>query len=237
MKKPFYKKWWFWVITVIIVAAGIGGNNSDTKKAITQVSTVESKPKQESEQRSSEEKEDKKKSLAEEKERLKKEKEEKKKTEALEKNAKKKKDENTGLTVDTYTKRVNDALEEMGEKTKLKVSSTNILEDGKTAINLSPDIIIFLETDKNKNIKKASLAMTPNAYFTEIEDFKFAFLLLIGTMDDSLGFGDRNLIKQKLGINDEKVFSKDHLKSFKNNGTRYTYKGSIKDNFILQAEY
>ncbi|OTZ18130.1 hypothetical protein BK756_00500, partial [Bacillus thuringiensis serovar aizawai] len=240
MKKPFYKKWWFWVITVIIVATGIGGNNSDTKKATTQVSTVESKPKQESEQRSSEEKEDKKKSLAEEKERLKKEKEEKeekeekKKTEALEKNAKKKKDENTGLTVDTYTKRVNDALEEMGEKTKLKVSSTNILEDGKTAINLSPDIIIFLETDKNKNIKKASLAMTPNAYFTEIEDFKFAFLLLIGTMDDSLSFGDRNLIKQKLGINDEKVFSKDHLKSFKNNGTRYTYKGSIKDNFILQ---
>ena len=42
----------------------------------------------------------------------------------------------------------------MGEKTKLKVSSTNILEDGKTSINLSPDIIIFLETDKNKNIKK-----------------------------------------------------------------------------------
>ncbi|MEB9420536.1 hypothetical protein P4J12_19640 [Bacillus cereus] len=237
MKKPFYKKWWFWVITVIIVAAGIGGNNSDTKKETTPVSTVESKPKQESEQRSSEEKEDKKKSLAEEKERLKKEKEEKKKTEALEKNAKKKKDEHTGLTVDTYTKRVNDALKEMGEKTKLKVSSTNILEDGKTAINLSPDIIIFLETDKNKNIKKASLAMTPNAYFTEIEDFKFAFLLLIGTIDDSLSFGDRNLIKQKLGINDEKVFSKDHLKSFKNNGIRYTYKGSIKNNFILQAEY
>ncbi|MEC2866378.1 hypothetical protein BK767_02040 [Bacillus thuringiensis serovar kyushuensis] len=237
MKKPFYKKWWFWVITVIIVAVGIGGNNSDTKKETTQVSTVESKPKQESEQQSSEEKENKKKSLAEEKERLKKEKEEKKKTEALEKDTKKKKDENTGLTVDTYTKRINDALEEMGEKTKLKVSSTNILEDGKTAINLSPDIIIFLETDKNKNIKKASLAMTPNAYFTEIEDFKFAFLLLIGTMDDSLSFGDRNLIKQKLGINDEKVFSKDHLKSFKNNGIRYTYKGSIKDNFILQAEY
>ena len=40
--------------------------------------------------------------------------------------------------------------------------------------------------------------MTPNAYFTEIEDFKFAFLLLIGTMDDSLSFGDRNLIKQNL---------------------------------------
>lgn len=236
MKKPFYKKWWFWVIIVIIVAVGIGGNNSDNKKDTAQVSTVESKPKQESEQQSAEEKEDKKKSLAEEKERLKKEKEEKKKTEALEKDAKKKKDEKTGLTVDTYTKRVNDALGEMGEKTKLKVSSTNILEDGKTAINLSSDIIIFLETDKNKNVKKASLAMTPNAYFTGIEDFKFAFLLLIGTMDDSLSLGDRNLIKQKLGINDEKVFSKDHLKSYKNNGIQFTYKGSIKDNFILQAE-
>lgn len=140
------------------------------------------------------------------------------------------------LTVDEYTKRVDKALKEMGEKTKLKINSTEVLKDGRTSIGLSDNIIIVLETDNNKNIKKASLAMTPNAYFTEMEDFKFAFLLLIGTMDDSLSFGERNLVKQELGLSDEKVFSKDHTKVYQKNEIRYTYKGSIKENFILQAE-
>ncbi|MDZ4567449.1 hypothetical protein [Bacillus cereus] len=142
----------------------------------------------------------------------------------------------TGLTVDEYQNRINKALKETGEKTKLKINSTNVTEDGKTAINLSQNIIIFLETDKNENVKKVSLAMTPNAYLTEKEDFKFAFLLLIGTVDNSLSFGDRNLVKQELGLNDEKVFSKDYTKAYKKNGIMYTYKGNMKDNFILQAE-
>lgn len=124
----------------------------------------------------------------------------------------------------------------MGDKTKLKINSTEILDDGRTSLSLSNNIIIFLDTNKDKHITKASLGMTPNAYLTEQEDFKFAFLLLIGTMDDSLSFGDRNLVKQELGISDEKIFSKDYSKSYKKNGIMYTYKGSMKDNFILQAE-
>ncbi|MGK8427690.1 hypothetical protein OF864_22510 [Bacillus cereus] len=146
------------------------------------------------------------------------------------------KNEKTSLTVDVYTKKIDKALKEMGDKTKLKADSIEVLKDGKTAINLSQNIIIFLETDKNKNVKKASLAMTPDAYLTEKEDFKFAFLLLIGTIDNSLSFGDRNLVKQELGLSDEKVFSKDYTNSYKKNEIMYTYKGSIKENFILQAE-
>lgn len=142
----------------------------------------------------------------------------------------------TGLTVDEYQNRINSALNELGEKTKLKVVSTDVTEDGKTVVYLSQDIMIFLETDKSKRIKKASLAMNPNAYLTTPEDFKTAFTLLIGTADDSLSFGDRNLVKQELGISDEKVFSKEHTKAYKKNGIMYTYKGSSKDNFILQAE-
>lgn len=142
----------------------------------------------------------------------------------------------TNLTVDEYKQRLDKALKEMGDKTKLKVNSPQLLEDGRTSIALSDNIIIFIDTDKNKQIKKASLGMTSNAYLTEQEDFKTAFTLLIGTVDDSLSFGDRNLVKQELGISDEKVFSKDHSKSYKKNGIMYTYKGSMKDNFILQAE-
>ncbi|WP_259384027.1 hypothetical protein [Bacillus thuringiensis] len=140
------------------------------------------------------------------------------------------------LTVDEYKQRIEKALKEMGEKTKLKINSTEVLEDGRTSIGLSNNIFIFLDTDKNKHIKKASLAMTPNAFFTEQKDFKFAFLLLIGTVDDSLSFGERNLVKQELGLSDETVFSKDHTKVYQKNKIRYTYKGSIKENFILQAE-
>lgn len=140
------------------------------------------------------------------------------------------------ITVDEYTKRISSALDEMGRKTNLKVFSIEVLKDGRTSIALSDNIFIFLETNKGKRIKKASLGMTPNAYFTEMEDFKFAFLLLIGTMDNSLSFGERNLVKQELGISDEKVFSKDYMKVYKKNGIMYTYKGSIKDNFILQAK-
>lgn len=142
----------------------------------------------------------------------------------------------TKLTVDEYKQRIEKALKEMGEKTKLKINSTEVLEDGRTSIGLSNNIFIFLDTDKNKHIKKASLAMTPNAFFTEQKDFKFAFLLLIGTVDDSLSFGERNLVKQELGLSDETVFSKDHTKVYQKNKIRYTYKGSIKENFILQAE-
>lgn len=121
-------------------------------------------------------------------------------------------------------------------KSIISFSLDNVTEDGKTAINLSHNIIIFLKTDKNKNVKKASLAMTPNAYINEIEDFKFAFSLLIGTVDDSLSLGDRNFVKQELGLSDEKVFSKDYTKAYKKNGIMDTYKGNMKDNFILQAE-
>lgn len=149
----------------------------------------------------------------------------------------KKEAKKTGLTVDEYTKRINSALDEMGDKTKLKISSSEVVEDGRTAIALSNNIFIFLETDKDKIIKKVSLGMTSKAYFTEMEDFKFAFLLLIGTVDESLSFGERNLVKQELGISDEKVFSKDHTKSYKKNGIMYTYKGNIKEDFILQAKF
>lgn len=232
MKKPFYKKLWIWAIAIIVIAA-IGSNTNKTEKA-TSAET------QQDIQHT--EKETKKPVEDEKKERLKKEKEEKKQAEKLEKEAKekakkeKKSEKKSGLTVDEYQNRINSVLKEMGEKTKLKINSTEVLKDGKTSIGLSENIFIFLETNKDKQIKKASLAMNPNAYFTEMDDFKFAFLLLIGTVDNSLSFGDRNLVKQELGISDEKVFSKDHTKAYKKNGIMYTYKGNIKDSFILQAE-
>ncbi|MGQ8826945.1 hypothetical protein ACUTUE_27255 [Bacillus sp. NA_146.1] len=139
-------------------------------------------------------------------------------------------------TIDEYKGRINQAFKEMGRKTNLKINSTDVLEDGRTVINLSDNILIFLTTDKDQYIEKATLGMTTDAYLSEHEDFEFAFLLLIGTIDDTLNYGDRYLVKRELGLSDKKAFNKEFTKVYKRNGITYTYKGGIKDNFILQAE-
>ncbi|MGY3419180.1 hypothetical protein ACVWY4_005409 [Bacillus mycoides] len=139
-------------------------------------------------------------------------------------------------TIDEYKNRINQAFTEMGRKTNLKINSTDILEDGRTVINLSDNIVIFLTTDKDKYIEKATLGMTTDAYLLEYKDFEFAFLLLIGTIDDSLNYSERYLVKQELGLSDKDAFNKQFTKTYKRNGITYTFKGGIKDNFILQAE-
>ncbi|WP_179864914.1 hypothetical protein [Bacillus wiedmannii] len=139
-------------------------------------------------------------------------------------------------TIDEYKGRINQAFKEMGRKTNLKINSTDVLEDGRTVINLSDNILIFLTTDKDQYIEKATLGMTTDAYLLERKDFEFAFLLLIGTIDDSLNYSERYLVKQELGLSDKEAFNKQFTKTYKRNGIIYTFKGGIKDNFILQAE-
>ncbi len=52
------------------------------------------------------------------------------------------------------TQKSRKSIKRDGRKTKLKINSTEILKDGRTSIGLSDNIIIVLETDNNKNIKK-----------------------------------------------------------------------------------
>ncbi|MBE7133884.1 hypothetical protein FT642_20045 [Bacillus paranthracis] len=230
----FVLKKYLLLIVAISFTIGLSACNTtpEQKQAKEEEKQQKEQEKLEKKQQKEAEKEQKEKDKEIEKQRKEQEKLEKKKQKEAEKEQNKK----STLTVDEYKNRINNALKEMGDKTRLKINSTEILDEGRTSLALSNNIIIFLDTNKDNNITKASLGMTANAYLTEQEDFKFAFLLLIGTMDDSLSFGDRNLVKQELGINDEKVFSKDYSKSYKKNGIMYTYKGSMKDNFILQAE-
>ncbi|MED1299806.1 hypothetical protein BK704_02220 [[Bacillus thuringiensis] serovar konkukian] len=217
MKKPFYKKWWFWGIVIFFIL-GIAGTH-DKKNSEHKVTSSES-------QQATKQVENKQ------------EKNDKSNNEVQNKKQIKDKDEVKvkKVTVDEYKGRINQAFKEMGRKTNLKINSTEVLEDGRTAIALSENIVIFLTTDKDKYINKAVLGMTANAYSTENKDFDFAFLLLIGTIDDSLNYSERYLVKRELGLSDKKVFSEDNTKSYKKNGVSYTYKGSMKDNFILQAE-
>lgn len=144
----------------------------------------------------------------------------------------------SGVTVDEYKSRINEALKQQGDKITLKIIKEDITEDGKTVLALSPNIIIFLVLNKDKTIKQANLAMNDTAYLTEMDNFKFALLLLVGTVDDSLSFGERNKVIQQLGLSDKTVFAKDYLKVINVNNIQYTYKGSFKDgSYVLRADY
>ena len=148
----------------------------------------------------------------------------------------KEKTKKTGLTVDEYEARVGQAIKEMGDKTQLKIISKNVEKDGKISIVLSENIFIFLEKSNSQDIKSMTLAMNPEAYIFEKEDFKFSLLLLVGTADDTLNFKDRYAILGKLGLSDDKNYLKDRLEFYTYNKVGYMYKGSNKDGFFLQAE-
>ena len=143
----------------------------------------------------------------------------------------------TGVTIEEYEKRISQALKEMGDKTNLKIISSDVQEDGKTVITLSENVMIFIETNKEDNIDQISMGVMPDTFFTDKEDFHFSFLLLVGTADDSLSMGDRNLVIRELGLDDEVNLTKERTAVYRNNDIAYTFNGSIKDNFILQAEY
>lgn len=230
MKKPFYKKWWFWGIIIFFIL-GIAGTHDkkeeEKKNAAKEVST------ENKQEKNHVEKENKKQDTVKEETSS-----DKDQLEKQSKNTIKAQDETKvkKATIDEYKGRINQAFKEMGRKTNLKINSTEVLEDGRTVINLSDNILIFLTTDKDQYIEKATLGMTTDAYLLEHKDFEFAFLLLIGTIDDTLNYSERYLVKQELGLSDKDAFNKQFTKTYKRNGIAYTFKGGIKDNFILQAE-
>lgn len=138
------------------------------------------------------------------------------------------------LTVNEYVNRIEKALNEMGDKTNLKIISNEENEDKRQVIALSENIFIFIEK-KGDKVKQVNLAATTNALLTEKEDLDFAFLMLVGTVDDTLVYKDRFDVVRELGLIDDNTNLMDHLKVVNKNKVRYTFKGDDKS-LILQAE-
>lgn len=141
------------------------------------------------------------------------------------------------LTIEEYESRISQALKEMGNNTNLKIVSTEKQEDGQTVITLSENVMIFITTNEKEIIERVALGVMPEVYLTDKDDFRFALLLLVGTVDDSLSMGDRNLIIKELGLDNDENLTEEQMEIYKNNDITYTYKGSIKEHFILQAEF
>lgn len=142
------------------------------------------------------------------------------------------------FTVEDLEGRINDALKQMGDKTNLKIASNEVLEDGRNVIALSDNIYFYVTTDDStKKVSEVTLGATNDAYLTEKEDLDFSFLLLVGTVDDSLVAGDRSKVVAELGLMDKNINIMDHTEVYNNNDIQYTYKGDLKDDaIILQAK-
>jgi hypothetical protein len=139
------------------------------------------------------------------------------------------------FSVEDLENRIKEALKQMGSETNLKMISNEINEDGEYVITLSDKIYFFIQVDDSKNVTKVTLAALSDAFLSEKNDLMFSFLLLVGTVDDSLVAGERSKVVSNLRLNDNTVNILDHLEVFTFNEIEYTYKGSSEDHIILQA--
>lgn len=132
------------------------------------------------------------------------------------------------FTVKDYESRVKDALNQMDNGLSVQSSEEN--EEGRQVLTLSDDVFIFVDKKGDKPTT-ISLGATSNAALTD--DIYQVFTLLIGTVDDTLSFGERSQVVDKLGLRKNNLL--DYTKVIDHNDIRYTYQGT-KDNIILQAE-
>lgn len=132
------------------------------------------------------------------------------------------------FTTGEYEERVGNALNQMD--IGLSVLSSEENEDGRQVLSLSEDVFIFIDKDGDKPTT-ISLGATPNV--ASSEDVYQIFTLLIGTVDDSLSFGDRNLVVNELGLRENNLL--DYTEVINHNNIQYTYKGTA-ENVVLQAE-
>lgn len=143
---------------------------------------------------------------------------------------------NDDLTVDGYIERLNDVFKQMGSKTNLQVGTVFDTDDNTTNIRLSDDTIIIASTN-NGIINQLSLQMEPDAFYSSNDDFNFAFLLLVGTSDTTLSFGERNLTLRELGLDDKSVFDKKYKSDTKIGTFTFQYEGNPKTEYTLTAKW
>lgn len=143
---------------------------------------------------------------------------------------------NNDLTVDAYAQRLAKVFKEMGSKTNLQVISVDEQSDGTSKILLSADTYIIANAPDGI-VNQLSLHIDPAANYESNEDFKFAYLLLVGTADPTLSMGKRNLLLRELALDNKKTFEKKN-KSIVAVGTiTFSFDGNPKKEYTLNATW
>ncbi|MFJ5564843.1 hypothetical protein [Lysinibacillus xylanilyticus] len=131
-------------------------------------------------------------------------------------------------------------LKQIITKTKsnsiISMKDKELIEDGKYSIELTSNIFIFVDVNKENNIEKISAAVSSNALSTQNKEVKIAFEALLQSTDKTLSTQQQSAILEKLGfISDGKLI--DHTEVYTLNNVTYTYHSSIEnDSAILQAK-
>ncbi|MED5102420.1 hypothetical protein P9858_20020 [Niallia circulans] len=152
-------------------------------------------------------------------------------------NTNKEKESTKGITLDKYKERLTSALKEKGDDTELRILSDEEIEDNRNAITLADGLAIFLDTDENNKIIKATVAIDAILKETQPDDFIFAFELLIGTVDDSLTVGERTNIRKSLKLYTEDTYEGKQVTTDDYNNVSYTFIGEQSKIYTLAAEY
>mgnify|MGYP001105057156 CR=1 FL=1 len=157
--------------------------------------------------------------------------------ETKEVNTNKEKESTKGITLDQYKERVTNALKEKGDDTELRILSDEEIEDNRNAITLADGLAMFLDTDDNNKIIKATVAIDAILKETQPDDFIFAFDLLIGTVDDSLTVGERTNIRKSLELYTEDTYEGKQVTTDDYHNVSYTFIGEQSKIYTLAAEY
>lgn len=139
------------------------------------------------------------------------------------------------VNLEDYSKRVEQALDEMKDPKLSYHAITKVNDDNSISLTDSGNIAIFIKGNNNEY----SLAMT---YLEAInlgeESFNNALRLLIGTVDDSLNMGDRQNILNDLQISYNSLKAEDFIsKTVRRNNISYNFIYSAKEGVMrLEAK-
>ncbi|MFF2793549.1 hypothetical protein [Lysinibacillus xylanilyticus] len=138
--------------------------------------------------------------------------------------------------IDEYESTLKQIIDKTKSNSIISMKDKKLIEARKYSIELTSDIFIFVDVNKENNIEKISAAVSSNALSTQIKEVKIAFEALLQSTDKTLSTQQQSAILEKLGFtSDGKLI--DHTEVYTLNNVTYTYHSSIEnDSAILQAK-
>ncbi|MEB2299874.1 hypothetical protein LAV72_09600 [Lysinibacillus xylanilyticus] len=138
--------------------------------------------------------------------------------------------------IDKYETTLKQIITKTKSNSNISMKDKELIEAGRYSIELTSDIFIFIDMNKENHIEKISAAVSSNALATQNKEVKIAFEALLQSVDDTLSIQQQTAILEKLGFTgDGKLV--DHTKSHSHSPFMYTYHSSIEnDSAILQAK-
>ncbi|MEQ6353924.1 hypothetical protein ABNX05_04790 [Lysinibacillus sp. M3] len=138
--------------------------------------------------------------------------------------------------IDEYETTLKQIITKTKSNSIISMKDKELIEAGKYSIELTSDIFMFMDVNKENNIEKISAATSSNALSTQNKEVKIAFEALLQSADKTLSTQQQSAILEKLGFTgDGKLV--DHTEVYTLNNITYTYYSSIEnDSVILQVK-